>query len=521
MARLMHAIRTGFLAASAAYAAVPALAKEPKSPPKPKDAALAARIDSAVRAAGGPDLWGTVLVARGGEVLYLQGFGQADDAGHPNAADSLFEIASASKHVTAAAILKLEQQKKLKTSDPLTRFFPGAPDDKQAVTLEHLLHHTAGLAPDLGVSYDWGGSRAEYARLMLARALVAEPGKTWAYSNVGYALLAAVVEEVTGKDFEEYVRKELFAPAGLVDTGFVGDKRLIESDRVTKRRAPDAQPDWTAAKWFWGWGYRGMGGVVTTALDLLQWDRALRGDKVLGEPAKAKYYAPGLGGYACGWMVETTPRGTTKVFHGGGVRGYGCMFARWLEEDVMIAVLSNGVANVDAVAKAAADLLFPPVPLEVDLDVQPYDLNEFGAFEAQADLSFDVAKERDRLRLTLRHGKHDLAVVRGPKSAFKSLAAGLEQALGQSAYPRPDEPAALEGGVYMRQVGAGGKRAHVEEGLELAVQASYRGQKADGTVVADARTVLIVKSARGWPLMVKMNPNAARALLGLLKKALA
>src|SRR5262245_42633612 len=126
MPRLMHALRLFVSAVLMIGGAVPAWAKEPKSPPRPKDQALAAKIDAAVRAAGGPDLWGTVLVARSGEILYLASFGQADYAGRPNAADSLYEIASTSKQVTAAAILKLEQQKKLKTTDPLTRFFPGA-----------------------------------------------------------------------------------------------------------------------------------------------------------------------------------------------------------------------------------------------------------------------------------------------------------------------------------------------------------------------------------------------------------
>jgi CubicO group peptidase (beta-lactamase class C family) len=514
----------GTLTACAVLAggASPARGKEPKGPPKPRDPELAAKIGAAVRAAGGPDLWGTVLVTRGEDVLYLEAFGYADYATKANAADTLYEIASASKQVTAAAVLRLEQQKKLRTSDPLTRFFRDAPEDKRAVTLDHLLHHTAGLAPDLGVAYGWGGSRPEYARLMLERALVNEPGKVYAYSNVGYALLAAVVEEVTGKDFEEYVRRELFVPAGLVDTGFVGDKRLVESPRITKRRAPDALPDWTAAKWFWGWGYRGMGGVVTTVLDLWKWDRALRGDKVLGEAAKAKLYAPGLAGYACGWQVETTPRGTTKVSHGGGVRGYGCTYARWLEEDVMVAVLSNGVANVHAVEKAASDLLFPPVRVEADLDAQPYDLDANGAFVATADLAFDLAKDRDRMRLVLRHAKHELAVVRAPKGVFQALAGSLEGALGQSAYPDPAEPAAMEGGLYqLRQLSGGGKRLHLDEGVEIAVLPAYSGRKPDGTPVEDPRTVLLLRTARAWPLMVKMNPRAARALLDTLKKALA
>ena len=489
--------------------------------PEPKDSALADRIREAVQQAGGKNLWGTVLVARGGEVLFVEGFGYADYDKRPNAPETLFEIASASKQVTAAAILRLEQQGKLETTDSIQRFFPAAPAAMKAVTIDHLLHHTAGLAPNLGVPYSWTGSRAQYLREMLAKPLVAEPGKAFAYSNVGYALLAAVVEEVTRGTFEEYVRKELFAPAGLLDSGFIGERRLIDSDRVSLRRPSDDQPDASAAKWFVGWGYRGMGAVVTTALDLLRWDRALRGNAVLGDAAKAKYYAPGLGGYACGWQVEQTARGTTKVSHSGGVRGFACQYARWLEEDVVVVVLSNGLSDVHGVAVAASDLLFPPVKIALELDVQPYELSRYGAFEAKEGLSFAATREGGSATLTLRHMSHPVAVVRGPRTAFLALAGSLEGALAQSKHPSPEEPAALEGGLYLRQVGVTAKKARVEEGLALTVLSSYRGQKEDGTRIDDPRTVFVVTTGRGWPLMVKMNPKAGKALLELLRKTLA
>jgi CubicO group peptidase (beta-lactamase class C family) len=157
---------------------------------------------------------------------------------------------------------------------------------------------------------------------MLAPALVGTPGAKFSYSNVGYALLAAVVEVVTGKPFEDYVRKELFGPAGLTETGFIDDAALKKLGRATVRRCDDCEPTWTAVDWWWGWGYRGMGGVVTSARDFVKWDRALRGDKVLGAAAKAKYFTPALEDYACGWKTGRTPRGKPTATHSGGVRGY-------------------------------------------------------------------------------------------------------------------------------------------------------------------------------------------------------
>jgi CubicO group peptidase (beta-lactamase class C family) len=347
-------------AVALAVAATGAHAKDakPKAPPRKADAALAAVLARAVDDASGGKFWGTVLVAKDGEVVFEKGWGASDRGGkRPNDAETIFELASASKQVTATAILRLEQQKKLKTSDRLTKFFPKAPKDKGAVTLDHLLHHTAGLDPQLGVPYGWAGSRDQYTQDMLAKPLVEKPGETWAYSNVGYALLAAVVEEVTGGTFEAYCRKELFAPAGLMATGFVNDEDRKEDPRATFRECKDGLPGATATKWFWGWGYRGMGGVVTTANDLVRWDRALRGDKILGNPAKEKLYTPTLEKYACGWLVDVTPQGK-RAFHAGSVCGFRIQVARWLDEDVLVVVLSGDTADPYTVESTVAERFF-------------------------------------------------------------------------------------------------------------------------------------------------------------------
>jgi CubicO group peptidase (beta-lactamase class C family) len=491
----------------ASWAASSARAKDPV--PAPADPELAAAIDEAV------------LVAREGKVLFAKGYGASDYASRPNAPDTLFEIASTSKQFTAAAVLRLEQQKKLKLTDTLDRFFRDLPEDKHAVTVEHLLHHTAGLAPDLGVPYSWTGGRGQYVEQMLGRPLVAEPGKAFDYSNVGYALLAAIVEEVSGRSFEDYVRKELFAPAGLGDTGFVRDPKLVKSERIAARRCDDCQPGWTAADWWWGWGYRGMGGVVTTALDLLKWDRALRGDKVLGDAAKERLYAPGLGGYGCGWFVETTERGTTRVHHSGGVRGFATAYARWLEEDVVVVVLSNGRSDVHRVQEAVASKLFAPARVVADLDPGDLPMSQYGAVVLDTGASWALDRERGQPRLRLVVGRHDLATFRFPKPLAKKLVADLEAALGQSTFPDPDAAPAMEAGLYLGMLGGARKRVHLEEDVSIRVMPSYRGQGADGKPVVDPRAVLILDApkAGGWPVMVRMNPGAVRALLETLRDA--
>ncbi len=492
----------------------------PQLPPRKLDPALATSLTQAVDTASGGKFWGMVLVAKGGAVVFEQGWGTSDRAGkRPNDARTIFELASTSKQIAATAILRLEQQKKLKTSDPITKFFPKAPKDKKAVTVDHLLHHTAGLDPNLGVPYAWQGTLDAYLEQVLAPPLATPPGTAFAYSNVGYALLAAIVEVVSGTPFEAYCRKELFAPAGLVDTGFVNDGARIASDRAARRACDDCLDEWTATRWWYGWGYRGMGGVVSTADDLVRWDRALRGDAVLDKAAKAKLHTPALDGYACGWFVGPTDTGTTRTWHSGGVRGFAIQYVRWLEDDVMLAILSDGKSDLFGVERAVTAKLFAPPKVVADLDGTGFEVSAYRAVVATEGVAWAVERDKATLTLRLRRGERDLAVVHAPRAVTTRLATELEQALASSRYEPKDEPAAMEAGVYFGVLGGTGVKAHVDEDLALRVMPSYRGQTPEGEPVEDPRAVLVLEWAgRGWPVMVKMNPAATQALLDALRK---
>ncbi|MCH8921734.1 MAG: tandem-95 repeat protein, partial [Planctomycetes bacterium] len=157
---------------------------------------------------GGSDT-GAVAVAVKGKTILAKGYGFADYADTPNSSTTLFEIASTSKQITATAILKLEMEGKLSIGDSISTVFKDLPGEKKAITIHHLLTHTSGLSPNLGIAYNSPISRADYIKKMLEPDLAKKPGSTWSYSNVGYALLAAIVEEVTGGTFEDYVHEKL------------------------------------------------------------------------------------------------------------------------------------------------------------------------------------------------------------------------------------------------------------------------------------------------------------------------
>ncbi len=323
------------------------------------------RLDAVVREHRGGAFWGAVLVAKGGKTILAQGYGMADLERTPNGPRTYFDIGSVSKQFTGAAILKLEQQGKLRTEDPIGKFIPDVPADKAGITVHHLVTHTSGLSIDPA----WQeGDFAEAAR-MAASALgapsVQEPGALFQYSNVGYFLLAMVIERASGKTFEEYLKVNLFAPAGMKDTGFVQDRDL-DPDRVSTRvYAPEEGGGrGTALEYGWNWLNKGATGVVTTILDLQRWDQALSGDKVLDKARREKLFRPGEGRYAYGWFVEDSPRGTVWVHHGGATRGYRAHLSRYPDENAMIAVLSNETGEPDDLTAKLEGALFRPADLD-------------------------------------------------------------------------------------------------------------------------------------------------------------
>ena len=308
------------------------------------------KLEAALFESGGEDFWGSVLVVQRGDLIFAKAYGMADYDDTPNNPLTLFELASTSKQFTATAVLRLHEKKKLKVDDPLPEFFEDVPEDKSSITLHQLLSHTSGMSGAIGVPYASPIARDQYIAEMLAKPLANSPGTTFEYCNAGYALLAAVVEIVSKMDFEDYCAKHLFRPAKLNRTGFVQD-RALRKDRNCSVRRTDDGGRWTAVDWHYGWGYRGMGGVVSHVYDLWRWDQALRGEKILRKATRELLFEPVLERYACGWRVGPGPGGRTLAEHAGSVAGYGINFARFLDEETLVVVLSNDPQKIHEITR--------------------------------------------------------------------------------------------------------------------------------------------------------------------------
>lgn len=275
---------------------------------------------------------GSLVAVADGDVVTCEGWGEVDlEAGTPAGCDTVYDIGSVSKQFTAAAVVKLRMQGLLRVTDTLGDFLADVPADKSGITVRHLLTHTSGLVDSLGDDYEPLG-REEMLSAALATDLQASPGDRYHYSNLGYSLLAAIVEEASGAAYEDYLAEALFAPAGMTQTGYVLPEWdvadvAVEYDAHGRAQGRPYDHPWADDGPYWN--LRGNGGLLSTAHDMGRWLLALEDDDLLDDEAKAELFRPRVleqrGGetrYAYGWVVADTPLGEITWHNGGNGWSY-------------------------------------------------------------------------------------------------------------------------------------------------------------------------------------------------------
>ena len=318
--------------------------------------------DYILTTAGEAGFSGAVLVVKGGEVILHNGYGLADrEKNIPVKKDTVFDIGSITKRFTRAAILKLEEQGKVKRSDTLTTFFDDVPEDKAEITIEQVLEHTAGFHEYHDTKGDFEEMDREKAlKTILSQKLRFKPGDREAYSNSGYGLLAVIIEFVSGQSYPSFLNKYLFKPAGMNRTGFYRDP-LWEEDEVAvgyegrtigKKNSPYYWPHMT-------WALVGGGGMVSSVGELYKWIQALQTNKVLSDKAKEKMYGP---------------QGSPMAYAGGNDFGFSAVVFEYPNEKNYIFVATNSHGNMSApfLGRQISLILKGEEPQEI----KPEELNE-------------------------------------------------------------------------------------------------------------------------------------------------
>lgn len=301
---------------------------------------------------------GVALVAQNGKIIFKKGYGLANrEKAIMFSSTSVFSIGSITKQFTGAAILKLEMEGKLKTSDLLSKYLTDLPQAMQKITLHHLLTHSAGLPGGIGSDEELLGKKA-YLKRLYSTTLPDSFG-SFAYSNTGYSLLAMVIEKVSGMSYEMFLHNKLFKPAGMTQTGYVLPK-WQEKDIVIGYQG---KTRWGAthrkSQYHKGVTYhlRGNGGIMSTVLDMHKWYQAIKNHTVLSKKATKKYMAKhiqeGNDGniyYGYGWVTEKRP-GREITWHTGGNDFFNNYIGFYIKEDLMIMVAGNNGEGADRCAR--------------------------------------------------------------------------------------------------------------------------------------------------------------------------
>lgn len=283
------------------------------------DRAVAAMLGDYLSRAEAAGFSGTVVITQGGTPIIQRGLGSStcNDRGPRLTLDTGFYLASLSKSFTAAAILKLADQGRLHLEDPIGRFVADVPADKTSITVHELLSHASGFGELPRAAEERAVTREQFEREAMAVPLQSPPGQKYLYSNLGYGLLAAIVEHASGASFTRFVRTSLLEPAGLAHTWYVTEDSPTGSVMATACNGGVAQgtASLTHQRPF-RWSAVGAVGLISTASDLDRWTHALLTHRVLSADSVTRMFTNQKDGYGYGWVVADSPTGRSYTHNG-------------------------------------------------------------------------------------------------------------------------------------------------------------------------------------------------------------
>jgi CubicO group peptidase (beta-lactamase class C family) len=306
---------------------------------------------------------GTVLVAKEGKVVFNEGYGFADAVSKKtNDANTIFQIGSVTKQFTVAAIMKLQEERKLSVSDYIGKYFPEL-EGGDSITIHHLLTHRSGLYNYTDDTAMWYGrlSKEKLIDYTNKRSVLFKPGAKMQYNNTGYALLGYLIEKLSGKKYEQYIRDNFFKPLKMTSSGF--DFANLSSPHKPKgyydngtthmqARVIDSTVSYSA------------GAIYSTTGDMLKWSGAILNQKLI-KPASWKLMTTNHSEkYGYGLVIDSVA-GEKNIWHNGGLDGFVSTFYNLPNQKITIVVFANYMqSNTIRVANTlAAAMLNKPYDL--------------------------------------------------------------------------------------------------------------------------------------------------------------
>jgi CubicO group peptidase (beta-lactamase class C family) len=291
-----------------------------------------------------------LIIAKKGQIIYRKNFGKANlELNVPVRNEMVFNLASITKQFTAVAILQLVEQNKLSLHDSLQKFVPDFPSKGYTITIENLLTHTSGIGDYMQINYPalymerWDFTPKQLIDSFRNYPLEFAPGTKFSYSNSGYFLLGYIIEKISGKRYQDYIRESILKPLDLSNSYFDFGSNIIPN------RASGYWKESTGFKNadFWSPTIEyAAGGLISNVDDLFKWHKAVISHSVLKKETLGKALTPFIlkdgtsSGYGYGWFLKTT-NGIKSIEHAGGMSGFRTNAIYYPDEDIYIAILCN------------------------------------------------------------------------------------------------------------------------------------------------------------------------------------
>lgn len=397
--------------------------------PGPTPAEIAEMADAYLQAQADAGFFsGAALIAHDGVPIFSKGYGYADlERRIPNTTTTPFRIASITKTFTATLVMRLHQRGTLDITRSVCEYVEPCPGTWQPVTLHHLLTHTSGIYNYTELTDFRARSRASQGpdrivELFRDRPLAFAPGERYSYSNSNYFLLGQVLERVTDHGYEDLLKAELLEPIGMVNTGVKTPAGLTLAhgyvpDGMSFAHADDMDMAWVFA----------AGGMFSTVEDLLEWDQALRGERILPQSVLELMWTADKGPYGYGWQVlPPAPQTLNRrlLLHAGGLYGFATDLLRYPSERLTVIILANletspmAVISRDLSAIALGEpYSLPVVRRAIALDPHVYD-DYVGEYEIGPEVMLQVMREDDRLIVQATGQPRDVAIPESESRFF-------------------------------------------------------------------------------------------------------
>ncbi len=307
-----------------------------------------------------------LTIIRNGEPIKTAAYGLANlELKAPVKPETVFEIGSLTKEFTAGAILLLAQDGKLSVTDKISRYLAGTPAAWSNITIRHLLTHTSGLRTYTGLEgFELRRhlTQAQFIRAIAAQPMDFPPGDSWKYCNTGYNLLGFIIENVSGRNYWDFLYERIFRPLNMDSTTNRLPALLIpnrasgyeQTNHVLINRDYDLTDVFSA------------GALTSTVLNLARWNAALDRDELLDARCKKLMWTPAplnngkLTKYGFGWFIDTLD-GHKNIGHSGSTSGFSATIQRFPDDHLAIIILTNTDEQIaTTLAKKIATFYFVP-----------------------------------------------------------------------------------------------------------------------------------------------------------------